>query len=487
MIDRSNLRVGVPMLTAPPPRAKLNMLAACADAFWICVALALVCNAWSMAWDSRHSVMAAAAVVLFYLVGQVHGIYRTSGAEPILREFTRTLMCWALVIPMLSMLAFITKSEDEFSRSLIGTWWCLAPTLIASWRALMRATLQGIRARGYNTRPVAIFGASTLGEQVANSIKRSPVSGLRVVGFYDDRQSSRMPTRDAQTPAQAPASTRPFELRGDLERLVAAAEASQVEVIYIALPVRAEARINDIIGRLQHTNASVSLAYDFGGFDVLHAQWGQVGDVPVMSVVENPFRGIEGFTKRAEDLVLGSLIMLLIALPMLLIALAIKLTSRGPVFFRQRRYGLNGEEIRVLKFRSMSVMEDGAEVKQAVKNDTRVTKVGAFLRRSSLDELPQFLQVLTGEMSIVGPRPHAVVHNEQYRALIQGYMLRHKVKPGITGWAQVNGWRGETDTLEKMTKRVEYDLTYIRDWELWLDVKIILMTIFSSLRNENAY
>jgi putative colanic acid biosynthesis UDP-glucose lipid carrier transferase len=206
-----------------------------------------------------------------------------------------------------------------------------------------------------------------------------------------------------------------------------------------------------------------------------------------MSVVENPFNGLEGVAKRAEDLVLGSLIMLGIAVPMFLIALAVKLSSRGPVFFRQRRYGLNGEEIRVLKFRTMTCMEDGAEVKQAVKNDQRVTKVGAILRRTSLDELPQFIQVLTGEMSIVGPRPHAVLHNEQYRALIQGYMLRHKVKPGITGWAQVNGWRGETDTLEKMEKRVEYDLAYIRDWALWMDLKIILMTILGVFRGKNAY
>jgi putative colanic acid biosynthesis UDP-glucose lipid carrier transferase len=188
-----------------------------------------------------------------------------------------------------------------------------------------------------------------------------------------------------------------------------------------------------------------------------------------------------------EDLVLGSLIMLLIALPMLVIALAIKLSSRGPVFFRQRRYGLNGEELRVLKFRTMTVMEDGVEVKQAVKDDERVTRLGAFLRRTSLDEIPQFIQVLIGDMSIVGPRPHAVSHNEQYRSLIPGYMLRHKVKPGITGWAQVNGWRGETDTLEKMTKRVEYDLIYIRDWELWVDLKIIAMTVFGVLRGKNAY
>jgi putative colanic acid biosynthesis UDP-glucose lipid carrier transferase len=173
--------------------------------------------------------------------------------------------------------------------------------------------------------------------------------------------------------------------------------------------------------------------------------------------------------------------------PMLAIALAIKLTSRGPVFFRQRRFGLNGKPIRVLKFRSMTVCEDGAQVVQATKNDARITRLGAFLRRSSLDELPQFLQVLTGEMSIVGPRPHAVAHNETYRALIKGYMLRHKVRPGITGWAQVNGYRGETDTLDKMENRIKYDLEYITEWHLGMDLRIILLTLFGSKVKQGAY
>jgi putative colanic acid biosynthesis UDP-glucose lipid carrier transferase len=172
---------------------------------------------------------------------------------------------------------------------------------------------------------------------------------------------------------------------------------------------------------------------------------------------------------------------------MLIIGIGVKLSSPGPVFFKQRRYGLNGREIRVLKFRTMTVCEDGANVKQATKGDARVTRFGAFLRQTSLDELPQFIQVLTGEMSIVGPRPHAVAHNELYRSQIHGYMLRHKVKPGITGWAQVNGWRGETDTVDKMEKRVEHDLEYIHNWDLGWDLKIIFLTVFGSKKNRNAY
>jgi putative colanic acid biosynthesis UDP-glucose lipid carrier transferase len=460
-----------------PHEAQLDILARIADAFWICAALFIACALYPEKWEVRHSMAASFAVVLFYMVGHAQGLYRAWRAEPVKSEFTRVWVCWALVIPMLLLIAFMTKTSDVFSRIIMLSWFFLAPALVSVWRVSLRMMLQEARARGYNTRTVAIAGASPLGEELARSVRRSPWMGMNMVGFYDDRHVSRLHPIDPQA----------GEVKGDLDKLVNEARAGKVDVVYIALPLRAEPRINSIIRRLQDTTASVYLAYDFGGFDVLRAQWGQVGNVPVMSVVENPFTGIEGFAKRAEDLVLGSLIMLVIALPMLLVALAVKLTSRGPVFFRQRRYGLNGEEIRVLKFRTMTVMEDGAEVKQAVKNDQRVTKVGAILRRTSLDELPQFIQVLTGEMSIVGPRPHAVVHNEQYRALIQGYMLRHKVKPGITGWAQVNGWRGETDTLEKMTKRVEYDLAYIRDWALWMDLKIIFMTVFGAFRGKNAY
>jgi putative colanic acid biosynthesis UDP-glucose lipid carrier transferase len=204
-------------------------------------------------------------------------------------------------------------------------------------------------------------------------------------------------------------------------------------------------------------------------------------------VYDSPFRGAKRWLKRAEDVLLGTLFLALCALPMLFIALAVKLSSRGPVFFRQKRHGEDGVEFRVLKFRSMSVMENGADVVQAQRRDPRITRVGAFLRRSSLDELPQFLNVITGEMSIVGPRPHAIAHNELYRSKVSEYMRRHKVKPGITGWAQVNGLRGETDTLDKMVARVEHDLFYIRNWSLWLDLKIVFLTVFGRKVRQNAY
>jgi putative colanic acid biosynthesis UDP-glucose lipid carrier transferase len=204
-------------------------------------------------------------------------------------------------------------------------------------------------------------------------------------------------------------------------------------------------------------------------------------------VYDTPFKGLKRVIKRCEDLFLGTLFLLICAVPMLLIAAAIKLTSKGPVLFRQPRHGENGVEFEVYKFRSMRVMETGAQVKQAQRGDPRITPVGAFLRRTSLDELPQFLNVIAGDMSLVGPRPHAIAHNHLYRTKILEYMRRHKVKPGITGWAQVNGYRGETDTLDKMVARVEHDLVYIRGWSLWLDLKIIFLTVFGRKVRQNAY
>jgi putative colanic acid biosynthesis UDP-glucose lipid carrier transferase len=209
--------------------------------------------------------------------------------------------------------------------------------------------------------------------------------------------------------------------------------------------------------------------------------------VPVISVFDSPFQGVDGSLKRAEDLVLGILALLIAAIPMIIVAILIKSTTRGPVLFRQRRYGLGGREIGVFKFRSMTVSEDGARVVRATQNDQRVTKIGAIMRRTSIDELPQLFNVIGGSMSLVGPRPHAVAHNEQYRSLVSNYMLRHKVKPGITGWAQVNGLRGETDTTEKMQKRVEYDLYYINNWSLALDIRIMWMTVFGSRTRKNAF
>ncbi|MEZ4336147.1 MAG: exopolysaccharide biosynthesis polyprenyl glycosylphosphotransferase [Sandaracinaceae bacterium] len=239
--------------------------------------------------------------------------------------------------------------------------------------------------------------------------------------------------------------------------------------------------MNDLFRKLADSTASVYIVPDFFVFDLLHGRWSQLGDLPVVSIFETPFYGIDGWVKRLEDVLLGSFFLFCATPLMMLIAIAIKLGSKGPVFFKQCRYGLEGEVIEVLKFRTMTVAEDGAEVKQAKKDDDRITRVGKILRKTSLDEIPQLIHVVGGSMSLVGPRPHAVAHNELYRKKISGYMLRHKVKPGLTGWAQVNGWRGETDELWKMERRIEHDLEYIRRWGLLFDLQIVFLTVWGVL------
>jgi putative colanic acid biosynthesis UDP-glucose lipid carrier transferase len=447
------------------------------DAGWIVLAQYVACWLYRQTWNQANTVAALVAVLAFHLVAEVNGLYRSWRGAPMKSEVFPALAAWAIAAPVILFFAFITKTSSSYSRFVMSLWFGLAPTMMIGWRLLLRFVLMEFRRRGGNSRTVAIAGLTPMAQRIAERIATDPYSGMHILGFYDDRK----PGRRHVLPEQY------GPLVGDLDSLVADAREGKIDRIYITLPLKAEPRINAIVHKLADTTATVFVVADFLVFDLLHAQWSQVGDIPVVSIFDTPFHGVGGWLKRVEDLILGTVIVSIIAVPLAAIAIGVKLSSKGPVFFKQRRYGLNGKEIRVLKFRSMSVLEDGPVVTQVKKGDQRITRFGAFLRQTSLDELPQFLQVLTGEMSIVGPRPHAVAHNELYRSKIHGYMLRHKVKPGITGWAQVNGWRGETDTVDKMEKRVEHDLEYIRNWGLFWDLKIIFLTIFGRKTSENAY
>jgi putative colanic acid biosynthesis UDP-glucose lipid carrier transferase len=297
-----------------------------------------------------------------------------------------------------------------------------------------------------------------------------------VVGFFDDRA----PARLGELPRCG--------LRGRLEDLPAFVKSNGVEAIFVALPMASQPRIVKLLDELRDTTTSVYFVPDVFLTDLIQARIDDINGIPVVAVCETPYYGVNGLVKRLEDVLLSALILVLIAPLMIGVAAVVKLSSPGPIIFRQRRYGLDGKEIVVYKFRTMRVMEDGPDVPQATRDDPRVTKVGAVLRATSLDELPQFINVLQGRMSIVGPRPHAVAHNETYRKVIKGYMVRHKVKPGVTGLAQVNGFRGEIRSLDKMQKRVEYDLEYLRHWSLGLDLRIILRTAVIVLRGDrHAY
>jgi putative colanic acid biosynthesis UDP-glucose lipid carrier transferase len=446
------------------------------DAGWIVGAHAAAAALYPEPFDLSKTAASAIAVFVFHLVAEVNGLYRSWRGAPLRDEIWQVIGVWACVPPVLLILAFVTKTSEDYSRFITLAWFGLSLVNLLLWRCLVRLFLLEMRRRGRNSRTVAIVGATPIAERLGKRIVEDPWYGMQLVGVYDDRSD----TRRHQLPAWG-------SVQGDFDQLVEDAKLGRIDLVYITLPLRAEPRINDLIARLADTTATVYAAADMFVFELLHNQWSQVGDVPVVSIYDTPFSGVGGWIKRLEDIVVGLCILAWIALPMLAIAVAVKVTSKGPVFFRQRRYGLNGKEIRVLKFRSMSVCEDGDVIRQAEKDDNRVTKLGAFLRRTSLDELPQFLQVISGEMSIVGPRPHAVAHNEMYRGKIRGYMLRHKVKPGITGWAQVNGWRGETKEIVKMEKRVEHDLEYIRNWRLVWDLKIIFWTVFGSKKSKNAY
>lgn len=418
-------------------------------------------------------------------------LYRSWRSESVSGEVWMVAKLYIFSLSLALIVINILFSEDIFTWPQLPYWCLLLMLGLCSWRIVARGVLHLLRSRGHNTRSVAIVGSGSLAVSVAKRLVDCTWGGYIIKGFYDDRQMldvDAFPSCDTERRYMGIADDqgRPSVI-GRFDDVVAQAESGEIDHVYIALPMRAEARIKELTERLANSTATIYIIPDIFIFELLQAKAINLNGIPAINIVSEPMTGIDGWMKRVEDIILSSLILVLISLPMLAIAVAVKLTSKGPVFFKQNRYGIDGTAIKVWKFRSMTVAENGDTVTQATKGDMRITKVGAFLRRTSLDELPQFLNVLGGGMSIVGPRPHAVAHNEEYRVQIPGYMLRHKIKPGITGWAQINGWRGETDTLEKMEKRVEYDLHYIRHWSLLWDLKIIIKTIFKGFVHKNAY
>lgn len=458
-------------------RSLVDLLYRVVDAAAIIASTAVVID-WTDAGHLHSLAVVGATTLLVHLVAiEVSGLYRNLRGSRLTFELWCVLVNWIYTAPAVLGVGMLTQYNGEFSYGAKVAWLTLTPAVMASARIALRMLLRNLRKRGFNTRKFAICGVNKLGLQLARNVQNSPELGLEFAGFFDDRPERRT--------KELAGEERPHA--GNLRQLVQLAKNGGVDMIFITFPMRAEQRIRNYLQQLGDTTASVYIVPDFFVFQMLHARWNQIDGLPVVSVFETPISGIDGVLKRGFDLVVGSTALALVAVPMAVIAAVIKWTSPGPVFFRQKRYGLSGEEIRVWKFRSMRVQEDGAVVKQASKNDDRITPIGRIIRKTSLDELPQLFNVLGGSMSLVGPRPHATAHNEQYRAQIDGYMLRHKVKPGITGLAQVNGARGETETLEKMERRVELDHRYIREWSLWMDLKILVKTALVVFKQENAY
>ncbi|MCP4326587.1 MAG: undecaprenyl-phosphate glucose phosphotransferase [Alteromonadales bacterium] len=445
------------------------------DFLLIQLILFICVKAYSIQVSDSYIMIGLIASISFFLFAESIHLYRSWRTGLSSRLALYTFLSWVSAVFAVTIYLFFSKTSIELSRLVIGFWFLFSALSLVTWRMLFRLFLFKYRRQGMNTRSVAIIGLTNSGVRLANEFVNHPETGFTLDAFFDDREIERLPDEYRSN------------LEGGINQGVELARSGKFDVVYIALPLAAQKRIETILRALGDTTVDVHLVPDFFTFNLLHARLTHVGNTQTISVYESPLSGLASLAKRIEDLVGATLILCGIAIPMLIISILIKLDSPGPVFFKQKRYGLDGRAIKVWKFRSMTVADNGAVVKQATKGDARITKLGAVLRRTSLDELPQFINVIQGQMSIVGPRPHAVAHNEQYRNLVDFYMLRHKVKPGITGWAQINGWRGETDTLDKMEKRIEFDLEYIRNWSILLDIKIVFLTIFKGFINDNAY
>jgi putative colanic acid biosynthesis UDP-glucose lipid carrier transferase len=395
--------------------------------------------------------------------------------EPPATVVRKLVTNWLVFLLILWTFGSLTGYLAQFNQAVLTAWAVVTPLAQLSVHWLLRRWLPRLIRMGHSERVVVIAGVNEVGLQIGRQFKDNRYLNTRVAGFFDDRGSPRLKEL-AGMPMLGPMTDIP-----DYARRHA------IDAIYLALPMASQPRILSLLDEMKDTTASIYFVPDIFMTDLIQGRLVNVGPMPVMAVCDTPFHGLRGMVKRSSDVAI-SLIALLLAAPLMVgLAIAVRMTSPGPAIFKQRRYGLDGKEILVYKFRSMTSTDNGAVVQQARRNDARITPLGAILRKTSLDELPQFINVLQGRMSIVGPRPHAVAHNETYRKLVKGYMVRHKVRPGITGWAQVSGYRGETETVDKMAMRIQYDLDYLRNWSLGFDLWIIVKTVLVVLNDKKAY
>jgi len=422
--------------------------------------------------------------IIAFIILRWFSAYGEWRGQSFLNEASKVISAFITISLALTLAFFLLQAGASFSRlwvmwSLIGS--CIA---ILTYRFIIRFYLRKIRLSGNNLKHVVVVGAGTLGKRTVDTMKNKTWAGYKPVAFFDDDQSIQGLTHN-KTP-----------IAGSLDDVASFIEtyrksnnknSNVIDQVWIALPMKAQQRIEELQEQLRDSATNVYFIPDLFGFNLANYHIEEKIGLPIMNMSASPMQGIKAVIKRLEDVVISSIGLILIAPILAVIAILIKLDSKGPVFFKQRRYGVDGKEITVWKFRSMTVTENGEKVTQAKRGDSRVTKIGAFLRKSSLDELPQLINVLQGAMSLVGPRPHAVAHNEYYRKEIQGYMERHKMRPGITGWAQVNGSRGETSEISQMEERVRYDLEYIRNWSLGLDIRILFKTVSTVLNTKDTY
>ncbi|GJD52054.1 UDP-glucose:undecaprenyl-phosphate glucose-1-phosphate transferase [Methylobacterium crusticola] len=392
----------------------------------------------------------------------------------------RVALGWSLVILLAATILFFAKLGDQYSRLWLAGFYAAGLGLLLAERLILALAVSAQMRRGRFDRRTAIVGGGEPAEALIRALEAQSDSGLRIVGVFDDRSDG----RSADVVAGYPKL-------GTVSDLVAYARRTKLDLIVFTLPISAEARILEMLAKLWVLPIDIRLSAHATKLRLRPRSYSYLGSVPVLDVFDKPIADWDVVVKGLFDRVVGCLMLVLFSPVMLGVALAVKLTSPGPVFFRQKRYGFNNELIEVYKFRSMYVDQgDAAAAKLVTKGDARVTRVGRIIRKTSLDELPQLLNVVKGDLSLVGPRPHALqakAANTLYDQVVDGYFARHKVKPGLTGWAQVNGWRGETDTSEKIQRRVEHDLYYIENWSVFFDIQILATTPLALLKTENAY
>lgn len=415
------------------------------------------------------------ALLICLIVFPGFNVYRAWRGLSLGAEIRALSLAWLATLGSLTFLAFVTKTGPEFSRGWFLIWLCLGWTALVAGRAVLRAILHHLRQRGYNSRRIVVVGAPLVVQDVTERLRRNPWLGFQIAASFP-------------VPRPREFATENPDPDDELKSLAEFVAENHIDQVWIAVPLKEESVLHQIQSVLRYTTADLRYIPDISSFKLLNHSISEIAGLPVINLSSSGMDATDRLVKAIEDRVLALLFLILTSPLMLLIAIGVKLSSPGPILFRQQRSGLGGVPITVLKFRSMVIhAEAPGQVTQARQDDPRITPFGAFLRRTSLDEFPQFFNALRGDMSIVGPRPHALEHNEQYKALVDRYMARHMIKPGITGWAQVNGYRGETDTLEKMQKRVEYDLYYMENWSLWFDLKIIGLTVITGFRNANVY
>lgn len=426
--------------------------------------------------SKSHLLTVTYAILIYLIIAERDDLYRSWRVYRFIDDIFNLSRAWFVTFLVLVVIAFFSKVSADYSRVVGGLWLIVTPILLTIWRYIAKKILKTLCTYGDNRKDAVIIGVTDNGIQLANQLKNQPELSINVIGFYDDREEERLNLDNLPAP-----------FKGKVSKALKLSKKGLVQHVYISMPMKANERIKQYLNIFSDTTANTYLIPDFFIYNLMQSRLSSIGNIPTISIHDTPFYGSNSWLKRAQDIIVSICIIMLISPILFAVAIGVKLSSPGPIIFKQYRYGLDGRRIKVWKFRSMSTLDNGNVVKQATKNDPRITPFGAFIRRTSLDELPQFFNVLQGRMSIVGPRPHAVAHNEEYRPIVERYMLRHKVKPGITGLAQVKGFRGETDTLDKMQKRVEFDLKYIQSWSTWLDMKIIFMTIFKGFTGKTAY